>query len=130
MSAEIPGQLTKSEEAMAEEVDRLKCELKRVGILHNRLQDERAADFAKWFKIINYGGMTEYQAECPQVIDLALRELAMWRWLLEMRLTVHENAMEGAGKWSVLDVDNEIVGRGMTVAAAVADAKGLIQRPA
>lgn len=95
-----------------------------------RLQDERAADFAKWFKIINYGRLTEYQAECPRVIDLALRELVMWRWLFEMRLHVQENAMEGAEKWSVIDVDNVVVGRGMTVPAAVADAKGLIQRPA
>src|SRR5690606_30975473 len=95
-----------------------------------RLQDERAADFAKWFKIINYGGLTEYQAECPQVIDLALRELVMWRWLLEMGLHAQENAMEGAGKWSVIDVDNVVGGRGMPVLAAVAGATGLIRRPA
>lgn len=111
-------------------IQRMMRENQDYGKALNRLQDERAADFAKWFKIIDFGGLTEYQAECPQVIDLALRELMMWRWLLEMRLTVHENAVEGTGKWSVLDVDNEIVGRGMTVYAAVADAKGLIQRPA
>ncbi len=115
MSAEIPGQLTKSEQAMAD--------------AYNRLLDERAADFVKWFKIIGYSGLTEYQAECPQVIDLALHELVMWRWLHEMQFHVEQNAIDGAAKWSVLDVDNEVVGRGMTVAAAVADAKGLIQRP-
>ena len=93
--------------------------------LYSRLQDERAADFAKWFKIIDFGGLTEYQAECPQVIDDALRQLENWRWAARMGLVVQAMASECAGKpdWAVLDVDGDMLGYGSTPMDAIKAAK-------
>jgi hypothetical protein len=59
-----------------------KAATERVGELERALanvQDERAHDFEKWFRIIGYGGMTPYQAECPIIIDGSLRELVQLR---------------------------------------------------
>jgi hypothetical protein len=108
-------------------IQRMMRENQDYGAALSRLQDERAADFAKWFKIIGFGGLTEYQAECPQVIDLFLRELVLWRWLVEMRLIVQEMASTVPGKpyWAVLDVDGECLGEGPTAIEAIVEARKL-----
>lgn len=97
--------------------------------LYSRLQDERAADFVKWFKIIGFGGLTEYQAECPQVIDAALRELALWRWTAEMQLIVQAMASSVPDKpeWVVMDVDGDWMGHGLTPQEAIADARSRVE---
>ena len=107
------------------QVAQLTADVEKWSGLYNRLQDERAADFAKWFKIINFGGLTEYQAECPQVIDDALRQLENWRWTARMGLVVQAMASECAGKpdWAVLDVDGDMLGYGSTPMDAIKAAK-------
>lgn len=113
-------------------IQRMMRENQDYGAALSRLQDERAADFAKWFKIIGYGGLTEYQAECPQVIDLALRELVNWRWMAEMQLIVQAMASTVPDKpeWVVMDVDGDWMGHGWTAQEAIADARSRLYPPA
>ena len=100
-------------------------ESERWSKLYSNLLNERAADFAKWFKMLDYGGLTEYQAECPQVIDDAIRQLVNWRWTTRMGLVVQAMASECAGKpdWAVLDVDGDVLGFGKTPMEAIESAK-------
>lgn len=51
----------------------------------------------------------------------AAKELALWKWLTDMRCTVSEGA---PGPWAVLDVDGEVLGRGASPQEAIANAKG------
>lgn len=86
---------------------------------YNRLLDERAGDFEKWFKIVGYCGLTPYQAECPQVIDEELRQLVAWRWMADMGCTVQRNADITSPPWTVLDIDGDIHGQGHTPIEAI-----------
>lgn len=110
-------------------VENVMAERDRWAGLYSRLQDERAADFEKWFKIINFGNLTPYQAECPHVIDAALRELVLWRWTTEMQLIVQAMASTVPGKpeWVVMDVDGDWMGHGFTPQEAIADAKSRVE---
>jgi hypothetical protein len=56
-------------------------------------------------------------------------ELAGWRWLAEMRLTVQENSVVGRPPWAVLDVDGEILGEGATAQAAIENARSFRPSP-
>jgi hypothetical protein len=56
----------------------------------NQLQDERAADYAKWFAILGGVGLTEYQPECATMIDAALRELVALRAAAANTLSLRE----------------------------------------
>lgn len=58
----------------------------------------------------------------------AAKHLAMWRWLTEMQCTVQRNSDVNAPPWTVLDVDNEILGQGNSPLAAIADAKVSLTR--
>lgn len=96
-------------------------ESERWSTLYSNLQDERAADFAKWFKMLNYDGLTEYQAECPQVIDEAIRQLVNWRWTTSMHLVVQ--AMASKPDWVVLGAADVVLGFGKTPMEAIEAAK-------
>lgn len=111
------GQIDRLEVALAAE----KQQSERWSKLYSNLIDERAADFAKWFKMLNYGGLTEYQAECPQVIDEAIRQLVNWRWTTNMHLVVQ--AMASKPDWAVIDVDGDVLGFGDTPMEAIEAAK-------
>ena len=119
------GDMNQENATLRAQVAQLTNDVEKWSGLYSRLQDERAADFAKWFKIIDFGGLTEYQAECPQVIDDALRQLENWRWAARMGLVVQAMASECAGKpdWAVLDVDGDMLGYGSTPMDAIKAAK-------
>jgi hypothetical protein len=59
------------------------------------------------------------------IVGELLEKLALWKWLTEYRCTVQENAVVGAGRWCVLDVDGDVLGRGGTPEDAIADARRL-----
>lgn len=62
---------------------------------------------------------------CDHCELLALRERAkLWEWLVEMRCNVELNSTIPAERWSVLDVDGDVIGTGPTPDDAIRNAMG------
>jgi hypothetical protein len=59
----------------------------------------------------------------------ASKRLSLWKWLTDMRCTVHEAAVapEEPACWYVADVDNEVLGSGETPELAIEDAKAKLE---
>jgi hypothetical protein len=98
MSAEIPGQLTKDEEALSA---------------------------AHWVTASphEWKWTHEQQVAMARYCVGASSRLALWDWLTEMRCMVQENSDVNGPRWCVLDVDGEILGGGATPLDAIRDAK-------
>ena len=60
----------------------------------------------------------------------ALRELRLWRWMLEMRLHLERNSIIGGPAWVIVDVDDEAIGGGADPVSAMIAAHNSVEQHA
>ena len=90
-----------------------------------QMVEKEALDAAIWVTCSphEWEWTNEQQIRMAQYCVEASRRLGLWEWLTNMRCTVQENAVVGAPKWCVFDVDGFMVADGDTPLEAIENAK-------
>ena len=65
----------------------------------------------------------EQQVAMARYVMQSSYELSLWQWLTDNNLVMSENAIVGAPRWGVVDIDDDLIAQGETPIEAIANAK-------